>query len=402
MGARVTAARAAKGASTGAKRRVRRRGSGGIFSVREGVWRVDVEVRRDPVTGKRRRLSRYVHGTRAEAEVALARLKVADHERRVATGGTRARSVRAALQGYLSAVESGVIELAPRTLVTSRSAANVMSLTQLPDGRSFGDVRLSRLCWQDIEHCYAGMRAAGRGADWIRRCATVLTAALELARKRGLLETNPAKDASRPRSRRSKPFSPAAADVRALIEVAQERDPELGDIVILLASTGMRKGELLALRWSDVDVDSQEVHVAASISDGGKGVGLVYSPTKRSDWRDVPLTYAATEALRRQLDRRTALLGQVPATNEYVFSSDVEGKNPMRAERLTDRWAAVRGTSPITLLHLRHFTATAMLDAGESYRTVADILGNSENTLRLHYDGRTDVGKRKAIAALEL
>jgi hypothetical protein len=43
-----------------------------------------------------------------------------------------------------------------------------------------------------------------------------------------------------------------------------------------------------------------------------------------------------------------------------------------------------------------------MLDAGESYRTVADILGNSESTLRLHYDGRTDVGKRKAIVALEL
>ena len=43
-----------------------------------------------------------------------------------------------------------------------------------------------------------------------------------------------------------------------------------------------------------------------------------------------------------------------------------------------------------------------MLDAGESYRTVADILGNSENTLRLHYDGHTDVGKRRALDALDL
>ena len=65
------------------------------------------------------------------------------------------------------------------------------------------------------------------------------------------------------------------------------------------------------------------------------------------------------------------------------------------------------GTAPeallsVTLGHLRHYAATAMLNAGESYRTVADILGNSESTLRLHYDGRTDVGKRKAIAALEL
>ena len=75
---------------------------------------------------------------------------------------------------------------------------------------------------------------------------------------------------------------------------------------------------------------------------------------------------------------------------------------PVRADRLTKVLRAVRGPSPITLQDLRHFAATAMLDAGESYRTVADILGNSENTLRLHYDGRTDVGKRRAISALEI
>jgi integrase len=74
----------------------------------------------------------------------------------------------------------------------------------------------------------------------------------------------------------------------------------------------------------------------------------------------------------------------------------------MRPDALSNRWAAARGTSGLKLLHLRHFAATAMLDAGESYRTVADILGNSESTLRLHYDGRTDVGKRKAISALDL
>ena len=55
----------------------------------------------------------------------------------------------------------------------------------------------------------------------------------------------------------------------------------------------------------------------------------------------------------------------------------------------------------MTLVHFRHYAASTMLDAGESYRTVADILGNSESTLRLHYDGRTDVGKRKAIVAVE-
>ena len=59
-------------------------------------------------------------------------------------------------------------------------------------------------------------------------------------------------------------------------------------------------------------------------------------------------------------------------------------------------------TSICKRLRFRHYVATAMLDAGESYRTVADILGNSEATLRLHYDGRTGIEKRKAVSVLEL
>ena len=81
--------------------------------MREGVWRVDVEVARDPVTGRRRRVARLVHGTREDAEIALARLKVADHEKRLPRGGTSARSVRAAFQLYLQSVDSGLVDLAP-------------------------------------------------------------------------------------------------------------------------------------------------------------------------------------------------------------------------------------------------------------------------------------------------
>jgi site-specific recombinase XerD len=54
----------------------------------------------------------------------------------------------------------------------------------------------------------------------------------------------------------------------------------------------------------------------------------------------------------------------------------------------------------VTLQDLRHFVATTMLDAGVPYRTVVDLLGNGEVTLRLHYDGRTDTEKRDAAKAL--
>ena len=249
--------------------------------MRDGVWRVDVEVGRDPVTGQRRRVARVVHGAREDAEIALARLKVADHEKRLPSGGTNARSVRAAFQLYLQAVDSGLIELAPATVVTSRSAAKRMCSTELADGRTFGDIRLSRLTWSDIESLYAAMRAGGNGPAWVRRCATVLTRALELARKRGLIDANPSKDAARPRTVRSKPFAPTAAEVRELLAAAAKRDAEATDAAVLLASTGARKGELLAIRWADVDLEGAEVHISAAISDGGRGVGVVRKPTKR-------------------------------------------------------------------------------------------------------------------------
>jgi integrase len=393
------------GALYGADRainRSRKRGSGGVFAVRDGIWRVDVEIARDPVIGRRRRVSRTVYGTRDDAEVALARLKVADHEKRLPTGGTNARSVAAAFQRYRQTIDAGLIELAPTTVLTVRSTAKIMSAVELPDGRRFGDIRLSRLNWQDIEYLYASMRDSGKSAAYIRRCETVLARALDLAGKRGLIDSNPAKDATRPRTTRSKLYAPTGDEVRAVLAEAQSGDLEIADAGTVLASTGMRRGELLAIQWRDLHLDQAEVHIAAAITDGGPGVGVIRKPTKRSDWRDVPLTAAACQAFKRQAERRAALIGSAPEPDEYVFPRGIDGRRPMRPDEMTNRWADARHSSPITIQHLRHYAATAMLDAGESYRTVADILGNSEATLRLHYDGRTDVGKRKAIAALEL
>jgi integrase len=303
---------------------------------------------------------------------------------------------------YLDAARSGSLELAPKTVTTSCSAVKVMSNTTLTDGRRFGAIRLSRLNWEDIESLYAAMRASGRGPDWIRRCGTVLTRSLDLARKRGLIDSNPAKDAVRPKSTRKKPTSPPEDEVRAVLETVSARDPEMADMAVLLASTGMRTGEMLGLQWADVDLGAAEIHVAAAVTDGGPGIGVVRKTTKRSDWRDVPLTGAAVAALQRQSDRYCAQFTGLPPQTAYLFGRTADSVIPMRPDALSRRWTAARGTSPITLLEVRHYVATAMLDAGESYRTVAEILGNSEATLRLHYDGRTGIEKRKAMAALEL
>lgn len=370
--------------------------------MREGVWRVDIEISRDPVTGRRRRMSRRVRGSREDAEAVLVKLRVASDDRRLPLPGTSARTVRAALDAYVADAESGVIELAPKTVVTTRSACGTICATELPDGRVFGGIALSKLGWADIEALYRAMRDAGQTAATVRRKATVLAQGLDRARKHGLLEHNPARDASRPKTVRSKPHSPGKGDVAAVVARAKAIDAEIADAAIILAATGMRMGELLGLQWAEVDLAAGQVVVCWSITDGGPRVGILRKPTKRSDWRDVPLTEAAAAAFDRQAQRCRDRFEIEPTPEHYAFPGLRGPDVAHRPDTFGDRWAHARGDSSTTFLHLRHFVATAMLDAGEDYRTVADILGNSETTLRLHYDGRTNLNKRRAVSALEL
>ena len=152
---------------------LRAKGSGGIIDLGAGKWKIDIEIGRDPITKRRRRVARHILGTREDAEVALARLRVADHEKRI-QAGTRARSAGAALDQYVREIETGYSELEPQTIVTCRSAAKKMRTTELADGRVFGSILLSRLNWQDIEALYDAMRSRGAGATGCggrRRCS---------------------------------------------------------------------------------------------------------------------------------------------------------------------------------------------------------------------------------------
>jgi len=401
------AVRARPGAKAKNDRRLRPRGSGGVYPVRDDVWRVDVEARRDPETGRRRRSSKYVYGSREDAELALANLRVNASQQRRPVPRSKRRSMRTVFELYLGDAQAGKVQLAPKTLVTSRSAANTMCKQRLADGRLFADIRPERLTWEDVEDLYATMKSSGLGADWIRRCATVLNRTLDYAKKHKVVDANPCSDAARPRTVRTKPYSPSRKDVDRLMATVRAyekdgvKDEELADALEVIKGTGMRKGEFLALWVGNIDLRKSEIHVAWAVEDGGPGVGIVRMPTKKADWRDVPMVGPVRQAIERQLDRRRQLRGDDPRDNEYVFPRNLDGTEPIRPDSFSDRLSEARGASKLTFLDLRHYVATKMLDGGVPYRVVADLLGNSEVTLRLHYDGRTNLGKREAMSVLE-
>ena len=164
-------------------------------------------------------------------------------------------------------------------------------------------------------------------------------------------------------------------------------DPEIADAVRVLATTGMRRGELLALRWRDIDLINNEIAVAAALVDAGPGVGIVRKATKTSDWRDVPLTATAAAALQRQR-RRSDDNGGCDA-DTYVLRAAGSAVLPLRPDTFSDRWLAARGRSGITMQHIRHFAAMRLLLAGNDITITALWLGHEQiatTNIYLHAD----------------
>ncbi len=245
----------------------------------------------DPLTGKRRRHTEVVRGSREQAEVALARLKLAVESGTLPTT-TRAKTVRAACDLYLDEARTEL-----QTQRTDRTACNRICATVLPGGVVFGDKPLSKVTWKLVEQVYA---------KWERnlqpptrsRYASTLSKVLEHAKRTGWISANPARDARGPRVPGRRPEVPRSAEVRAALDFAREKDFTLYAYVMGMATIGCRRSELLALTVGDVDLDAGSCTLRASLADGGPGVGIYRKTTKRNDWRDVPLTDQMVEALR--------------------------------------------------------------------------------------------------------
>ena len=381
-----------------ARRGARAKRSGGITKLGPDRWLIGVEGNRDSVTGTRRRHTQVARGTRAEAEVALARLKLRANDA-VLEPGTTARSVRAACQLYLREVRTGL-----QTQRTDRSACKRLCAVVMPGGQEFGDVRLAKLDWRAVEQLFAQLDKQIHAATLVRYAST-LSKVLEHAKRSGWVTVNAVRESRKPRVPSHRPDVPRETEVRDALERARQEDFSLYAYLLGVATTGCRRSELLALRVDDVDLENGVATIRASLADGGPGVGIFRKATKRDDWRDIPLTPQFIGVLTELFERRRAALvdlelHEVPV-HGYVFSDAADGSTWWRPDSTTQRWLRVRGECSVTFAMLRRYVATKLLDATNGdYRTVASITGNSEETLRRWYDAGPNLAKKQAVLSM--
>ncbi len=343
---------------------------------KDGVWELRVYVGRDPETGHPRQISRTFHGGARAADDALRDLVDQFQEGRPDGFGN---SFGQLVDRWLKECER--LDLSPTTMRTYRAQ---IEQTIRP---ALGKVPLSRLTAKQLDDLYGEMKERGASPKTIRNHHAIVSAALHQAVRWGWLRENVAERAKPPRLIQNRVKAPSVDVVRSIIEAAEKRDPRLAPLLMLGALTGLRRGELCALRWTDVHLDVRELDVARSVvvTPGG----LAEKSTKTGRERRVALDDVAIALLKQHHGQVEQWAREAEADlgeKAFVFSPYVNGSKPFRPDNVTGFFTRVRdglGFNTVRLHDFRHFTATQLIGANVDIRTVASRLGHSDPSLTL-------------------
>ena len=365
-----------------------------------GVWRLRVYVGRR-TNGSPVQRSRTIRapekspkpgaGTRL-ADRELAKM-VADAERGI--GSPQTITVGTLLDRFLE--HATAIGRSPTTL---KEYTRIVESVLRPE---LGGMRLTRLTAGDLDRLYAKLTTAGAKAITVRHVHALMGVALHQAEKWDLVDRNVSRKATPPPVHAAEVEAPNPAEVQRIIRAAEEIEPALAALLLLAALTGARRGELCALRWSDLHVEARTLRIARSVYEV-RGGGWGEKSTKTHATRRIGLDELGLEILRRHreaVDKLASDLGVTVASDAFMFSRSPSGLEPIRPDvltKFTKRVATKAGVD--THLHaLRHFSATQAIAAGFDPVTVGGRLGHSDSSITLRVYSHAIESRDRELAA---
>ncbi len=338
-----------------------------------------------------------------------------DHGRRAHFLGRTRAEVSRKLSAAIEARENGAIVNPPRQLVRKfmsdwltavepslrpRTVTRYGELVRLHIVPEIGSLTLTRLSPQRLQKLYA-TKLETLSPTTVNHVHAVLHKALGTAVRWGLVNRNVADLVDAPRIAHFEIATLSAEQARTLIDAAH--GDRLEALYVLAITTGLRQGELLALRWADVDVAGASLSVRGSMQATASGLRIV-EPKTRTSQRQVTLSRDPVDALRRhraaQVEERLQL-GAAWEDNDLVFAN-VVGR-PIAAGNLLRRsfepLLRRAGLPRIRFHDLRH---TLLLGRGIHPKIVAEMLGHSRvGTTLDRYSHVTPTMQRAAADAFD-
>jgi len=273
-----------------------------------------------------------------------------------------------------------------RPSLKAKAFRSYEQLTRVHVLPTLGRTPLTKVTPQQLQWLYATRLEAGSSTTTVHHVHTVLHTALEAGLRLGLVQRNVCDLVDPPRMRHYEIHVLTPAQVQILLQASQGH--RLEALFFVALATGMRQGELLALKWQDVDLERGHLTVRATLQrNRGGGFVLVPPKTKRSR-RRVVLPTVAIQALiahrkRQDIERQT--LGMAWDEQGFVFTNrlgrPLDGIHVLR--RALRPLLLRAGLPPIRFHDLRHTAATLLLIQGVNPKVVSEVLGHSNVSITL-------------------
>jgi integrase len=363
---------------------------------RNGSWLYVIDNGTDPASGKRRQIRRRGFRTRKIAEKAMGDVI------REAEQGAYVEPSTEALRDYLTTWLKSI-----KPTVRASTWAGYSQKIESHVKPRIGGISIRALDAPTLNAFYADLLAEGNqnkngkglSARTVGHVHKILHRALRDAVRWGKLPSNPADHAepSRPQQVEMKVWT--AAELKTFLDsVAADR---LYGIYVLASMTGMRRGEVLALRWVDLDLDAAQVAVRRSSV--AVGYEVIDGETKTGRARTVALdpgTVAAMRAHRKtQLEERLAW-GELWTDTGLVFTQeDGTAIHPHSLSRFFEHRAKSAGLPTIRFHDLRHTHATLGLAAGVPAKVMQERLGHANVSITLDLYTHVVPGMQEQAAA---
>ena len=372
------------------KGHIRRRG--------KASWEIKFDLGTDPATGKRMTRYHSVKGTKKQAQEEATKI------------------IASELKGeYVEASKETVTQFAERWLrdwadgnVSNKTYTRYEQLLRKHVSARIGSMPIQKIRATHLQALYAGLQRDGMGnkglnARTVLHVHRVIHRMLRHAAQWGTVNQNAALlvDAPSVKGREIELLTPL--QVQTALQTMRGRT--LYPIVNLALATGMRRGELLALRWQDVDLDGAKLRVERSLEQTKRG-GLVFkAPKTRHGRRTITLPSSAVTELRTHRkgsqERRLALgLGKAP--EEALVFGNWDG-TPRSPNALTKEWqlAMQKAGLTVTLNSLRHTHASTLIASGLDVLTISRRLGHGSPAITLTVYGHLFKTDDRAAAIME-
>jgi integrase len=349
----------------------RRKGSGSVFrrpdrkGGKEWIAQINLEE------GKTKQ--RYFK-TQAEADIALTEMLYEQRRGMLATGPQQ--TVKQFMEYWLEDVSKPAIRLSSYIRYRGILDKHILPL--------LGHVQLQKLTVQEVEKFYAQLAKKGLSAKTIKMAHAVLHKGLAHAVYLNLVARNVCDIAKKslPRQTRFEIQPLTQEQAQKLLE--QAHGEPLETLLILAITTGMRRGELLALRWSDVHFEERYLQVSHSARYAGRaGYGILVSEPKTvSGRRKILLSSLLVDVLtQHRISQQAArnVAGKAWKEHGLVFCDEHgEYLSPNRPLRWLKKLLEDAGLPPMRFHDLRHSAATFLLVMGVHVKVVQELLGHSD------------------------